>query len=245
MVQSIAELRYLKKSQDNFYTFCVGECWDNERTVDDWLCEVNSYTDNPVSAFDFPLHYQLKNVCDTYGFSLTNLAAGGNVVDDSPQQAVTFVDNHDTIRDPNNAINNDKLLAYSFILTHEGYPSVFWMDWYNYNLAMSGTANGIAALVAAHEKYAGGTTQVLYADDNLYVMQRTGAGPQPGLVYVLNNLGDAWNGITVQTQWPNAQFQPVSYGGQDASRPDAKTTAEDGQADFWAGPRGWAVYAQI
>jgi alpha-amylase len=157
-------------------------------------------------------------------------------------QAVTFVDNHDTIRDPNNAINNDKLLAYSFILTHEGYPSVFWMDWYNLGLAKSGTANGIAALVAAHERYASGSTQVLYADDNLYVMQRTGAGSQPGLIYVLNNLGTAWNGITVQTQWSNVQFEPVAYGGSDDSRPSDKTTAGDGRADFWAAPRGWAVY---
>ena len=150
------------------------------------------------------------------------------MVQDTPSQAVTFVDNHDTIRDPNNAINNDKLLAYSFILTHEGYPSVFWMDWYNFGLAKTGTPNGIAALVAAHEQYAGGTTQVLYADDNLYIMQRTGAGTQPGLVYVLNNLGDAWNGITVQTQWTNTQFEPVAYGGNDTSQPDSKTTSSDG-----------------
>ncbi len=131
MVQSIAELRHLKKSVDNFYTFCVGECWDDERTVDDWLGEVNSYTDNPVSAFDFPQHYRLKDLCDTHGFSLSTLATPGTVVQDTPSQAVTFVDNHDTIRDPGNAINNDKLLAYSFILTNEGYPSAFWMDWYN------------------------------------------------------------------------------------------------------------------
>jgi alpha-amylase len=243
MVQSIAELRYLKKSGDDFYAFCVGECWDNERTVDDWLGEVNSYTDNPVSAFDFPLHYRLKGVCDTYGFSLWTLATPGTVVQDTPSQAVTFVDNHDTIRDPGNAINNDKLMAYSFILTHEGYPSVFWMDWYNFGLAKTGTPNGIAALVAAHERYAGGTTQVLYTDDNLYIMQRTGAGYQPSLVYVLNNLGSAWNGAMVQTQWQRVRFEPVAYGGYDTSRPDTKMTSADGFADFWAGPRGWAVYA--
>jgi len=242
MVQSIAEQRYLKRSQKNFFAFCVGECWDNERTVNDWLGEVNSYTDNPVSAFDFPLHYVLKGVCDTYGFSLQNLAETETVVQDYPSQAVTFVDNHDTIRDPANAINNDKLMAYSFILTHEGYPCVFWMDWYTYGLAMTGSANGIAALVAAHEKYAGGTTQVLYADDNLYIMQRAGSGQQPGLLYVLNNLGDAWNGTTVQTQWPNAQLDPIAYGGNDNSAPEAKTTSPEGYADFWAAPRGWAVY---
>jgi alpha-amylase len=243
MVKAIAELRYLNKSELGFYPFCVGECWDGERTIDDWLGTINSFMDNPVSAFDFPLHYRLKGLCDTYGFSLRTLATPGTVVQDTPSQAVTFVDNHDTIRDPGNAINNDKLLAYSFILSHEGYPSVFWMDWYNFGLAKTGTPNGIAALVAAHEQHAGGTTQVLYADDNLYVMQRTGSGTQSGLVYVLNNLGDAWNGAMVQTQWQGVRFEPVAYGGYDASRPDSKTTSADGHSDFWASPRGWAVYA--
>ena len=105
---------------------------------------------------------------------------------------------------------------------------------------MSGTPNGIAALVAAHEKYAGGATQVLYADDNLYIMQRTGRAHSRDLIYVLNNLGDAWNGITVQTQWTNTQFEPVAYGGNDTepsgrSRP---TGGRLGRADFWAAPRG-------
>ena len=84
---------------------------------------------------------------------------------------------------------------------------------------------------------------MLYADDNLYMMQRTGSAAQPGLIYVLNNLGDAWNGAMVQTQWPDVQFEPVAYGGGDANRPDSKTTSADGHVDFWAGPRGWAVYA--
>lgn len=242
MVKSIAELRYLNKARNGFYPFCVGECWDGERTIDDWLTSVNTFMDNPLSAFDFPLHYRLKGLCDEFGFSLRMLAAPGTVVHDNPLQAVTFVDNHDTIRDPGNAINNDKLLAYSFILTHEGYPSVFWMDWYTFGLAKTGTANGIAALIAAHERYAGGSTQVLYADDNLYIMQRTGASGQPGLVYVLNNRGDGWNGTTVQTQWSRVRFEPAAYAGNDTSRPEGKTTSADGRADFWAGPRGWAVY---
>ena len=50
-----------------------------------------------------------------------------------PEQAVTFVENHDVVRD--SPIINDKLLAYAFILTHEGYPCVFWQDYFNWNLA--------------------------------------------------------------------------------------------------------------
>ena len=55
---------------------------------------------------------------------------------DRPAQAVTFVENHDVVRDT--PIINDKLLAYAFILTHEGYPCVFWQDYFNWDLAPAG-----------------------------------------------------------------------------------------------------------
>jgi len=242
MVKAIAEVRYLNKDQKGFKPFCVGECWDSDRTINDWLSAVNTFMDNPVSAFDFPLHYRLKQLCDNYGFSLTGLAQGGVMNVEDPAHAVTFVDNHDTTRDPSNAIINDKMLAYAFILTHEGYPCVFWLDYFNYGLARVGTANGIAALVNVHEKYAGGSTEVLYSDNDLYIMQRSGFGGQPGLVFVLNNRGDRWSGMTVQTQWSTRQLAPVAWNGQDQSIPQAKWTDGSGKADFWAAPRGFAVY---
>jgi alpha-amylase len=243
MVKAIAEIRYLNKTQQGFKPFCVGECWDSERTIDDWLTAVNSFMDNPVSAFDFPLRYRLKDLCDKFGFNVSTLAQGGVVARDTPAYAVTFVDNHDTTQNAADAVINDKLLAYAFILTHEGYPSVFWLDYFNYSLARTGTPNGIAALVSVHEKYAGGGTNVLYSDNDLYVMERTGFGAQKGLVFVLNNRGDRWVGQTVQTHWMNMEFIPVAWDGHDQRQPQSKWTAGDGRADFWAAPRGWAVYA--
>jgi alpha-amylase len=242
MVKAIAEVRYLNKAKQGFKPFCVGECWDSDRTINDWLSAVNTFMDNPVSAFDFPLHYRLKGLCDTYGFSLTNLAQSGVIAIEEPSNAVTFVDNHDTARDPSNAIINDKMMAYAFILTHEGYPCVFWLDYFNYGLGRVGTANGIAALVNVHEKYAGGSTRVLYADNDLYIMQRSGFGAQPGLVFVLNNRGDRWSGVSVQTQWTNRQLTPVAWDGHEQSSPQGKWTDGSGNADFWAPPRGFAVY---
>ena len=50
----------------------VGECWDSERTIGDWLDEVNAWSDNRVGAFDFPLRWRLRDLCDSYGFSLRN-----------------------------------------------------------------------------------------------------------------------------------------------------------------------------
>ena len=120
------ELRYLSKSQDGFKPFGVGECWDSERTIDDWLSDVNACHDNPVSAFDFPLRYRLKSLSDSYGFSLTGLAAGN--VCRTRRRRPSLSSKITTHRDPSNPINNDKMLAYAYILTHDGYPCVFWQD---------------------------------------------------------------------------------------------------------------------
>jgi hypothetical protein len=51
----------------SFKPFAVGECWDSERTIADWLDEPNPWSDNPVGAFDFPLRWRLRDFCDSYG----------------------------------------------------------------------------------------------------------------------------------------------------------------------------------
>ncbi len=87
------------------------QVWDSERTIDDWLDEANTWSDNPVGAFDFPLRWRLRDLCDSYGFRLRNLTEPGVLMWDRPAQAVTFVENHDVVRD--SPIINDKLLAYA------------------------------------------------------------------------------------------------------------------------------------
>ncbi len=242
LVKGIAEYRY-NRGGKLFRPFDVGECWDSDRVVDDWLGSINNdFMDNPISAFDFPLHYKLKGLCDQFNFDLRSLG-DGTVVQKFPWWAMTFVDNHDTVRDPGNAVVNDKLLAYAFILTSEGYPSVFWQDYFNFKLAGRGTSNGIAALIKAHEGYAGGTASVLYADHDLYIMQRSGFADQPGLILVLNNRGGGWNGNSVTTQWRTKRLTPIAWWGRDdPSKPADKWTDLNGVADLWAAGRGYAVY---
>jgi len=239
MVRAIQELRGLDNG--NPYTpFGVAECWDSDYTINDWMNEANSWSDNPCAAFDFDLRGRLKDLCDTNGFSLTTLTQSGPILYTDPALAVTFVENHDLAT--SNPIINDKMLAYSFILTHQGYPCVFWQDYYNYDLAQTGNNSGIAALISLHEKYAGGDMDMLHCDDGLYIMQRQGYGIQPGLIYVLNNT-EAWNGATVKSQWPDTKFSPLAWRGHDnADVPEDKWTDGSGNADFWAPPRGYTVY---
>jgi alpha-amylase len=241
-ITAIQEYRYLRAGQP-FTIYGVAEFWDNARAIENWVDLANFSNSNPVDAFDFPLREMLKALCDQYGFSLRNLATWETVLQKQPQSVVTFVENHD-LRDDGRPIANDKLLAYSYILTHEGYPCVFWHDYFNYNLALADTPNGIEALVKTHEKYAGGAAQTLYLDDDLYIMRRTGFADKPGLIYVLNNRGDEWNGTWVNTQWQNTAFEPVAWWGKnDHSRPGDQSTGPDGRGQFFAAARGYAVYA--
>jgi len=239
MVRSIQELRALRGGV-SFKPYGVGECWDSERTIDDWLDQANAWSDNPVGAFDFPLRWRLRDLCDSYAFSLRNLAERGVLTWDRPAQAVTFVENHDVVRD--SPIINDKLLAYAFIFTHEGYPCVFWQDYFDWDLAQPDNESGISALIKVHEQNAAGSAQVLFVDDDLYIMQRSGLGNQSGLIFVLNNRGN-WNGAWVQTRWNNTSFVPAAWRGHDdLGVPREKSTNDSGWVDLWAPPRGYAIY---
>jgi alpha-amylase len=245
MIGVLAKYRYVKDGNE-FTPFVVAELWSGSEEIGAWIDRVNSMTDNQISAFDFPLRYKLKDVCDTLNYDLRKLTDDGAVVAARPMHATTFVDNHDM---GDNAVVNDKMLAYSYILVHEGYPCVFWYDYYNNGLGRGGTPNGIDALMQVHHQNAGGDSQILHADPDLYIMQRIGfksdTVDQPGLIYVLNNLGDKWSGTSVKTQWPNQKFRPVAWDGHDTAHPDERTTDADGNAEFPAPPRGYAVYIPV
>lgn len=246
MIGLLAKYRYEKDGNMDFMPYVVGEMWSGGDDIETWLEKANKYTDNQIAAFDFPLRYKLKGVCDTPSFDLRELTDGGAVVMKRPANAATFVDNHDMGTD---AIVNDKLMAYSFILVHEGYPCVFWYDYYNNQLDRPGTPNGINALIEAHHKYAGGDSQILHADPDLYIMQRVGwddgNAHQSGLVYVLNNLGNQWSGTSVKTRWPNQRFVPIAWDGHDEAHPDERMTDSEGNAEFPAPPRGYCIYVPV
>ena len=219
--------------------FGIVEYWDGN------LAAVKGYLDYigwRASAFDFPLFYALREMCNNPSYDLRWLWGSG-LHFDSPTHAVTFCDNHDT--DRSCPIITDKLLAYAFILTHEGVPCIYWRDYFNYGLAMPDTAHGIARLCQIHRDYAGGATELLHADQHLYIAQRHGFGSQPGLVVVLNTHPDAWQGARVRTRWRNTPLACQAWWGHDLNRPLDKYADQHGWADLFAPPRGYAVYVPV
>ena len=217
--------------------FSVGEYWDSKENIENWLYDVN-YT---CSVFDFPLRETLKKIC--YAENLLPMLTMEAVTDNHPFKSVTFVENHDTDKD--HPIVPNKMWAYSYILTHEGYPCIFWKDFYNYGLARFGTARGIAKLMEIHEKHASGETRILYLpwnrESNYYVMERVPKGNRTkGLLYCLNTSAE-WEQVEVRTSLPNTHYVPEAWDGV-VEKPLDQYSDGEGNLNVWIPPKGYCVY---
>jgi alpha-amylase len=169
--------------------FAVAEIWDgNISLIQSWIAQ----TGNKSSAFDFPLRFLLKDMCDGGGFFDMRRLDGAGLKAVNPLGAVTFVENHDTDHNSGPIINN-KLLAYAHILTSEGYPCVFYKDWNVYGLKA-----GINNLVWIHEKIAVGSTTQRWKDDDVFAYTRNGGSK---LLVGLNDNGVSSRTVTVQTDF--------------------------------------------
>ncbi|MBI3724143.1 DUF1939 domain-containing protein [bacterium] len=207
--------------------FAVMEVWDNIDTIAWYVNQTGA------SAFDFPLFYTLKDMCNdtSGGFDMRKLDGAGFAARDS-MHAVTFAENHDT--DRSSPIVNNKMMAYAFILSLEGYPCVFYKDYSTYGLKAQ-----IDPLIKIRKKLAGGTTTTLYRDQHLFVAQRNGYGSLPGLVLVLNNDPGNWQGqwVTVKSDWAGKDLK--DYTGQ----AQTQHVADDRRVQLWAPPHGYAIYS--
>jgi alpha-amylase len=114
-----------------------------------------------------------------------------------PQKAVTFVENHDTDLFPKDRIVFNKILAYAYILTSEGYPCVYYRD-YSTDAGCYGLKTEIDNLIWIHEKIAQGSTQERWKDFDVFAYERLGG---PRLLVGLNNDPQSSHRITVATSF--------------------------------------------
>ena len=153
--------------------FAVGENWtDNVGDLDNWAKNDMAGLSH---AFDFPLHDgYLVPMCNNPGsFDMSTLDHAGLAGTD-PSLAVTFVENHDT--DSSNPITQNKLMAYAYILTSEGYPCVFYKDWSKDSGCYgAGMQDAIDNLIWIHEKLASGSTQQRWKNNQIFAYERQGA----------------------------------------------------------------------
>ncbi len=193
--------------------FGVLEAWDgNADYLKTWVDKTGA------KAFDFAAFYNMEQAIE--GNNLKILRDRSALFKLSPENAVTFVTNHDTEKDTNqgNRIGTaeNKLLAYAYILTHPGYPCIFYLD-YEQQLAKW----KLERLILINQTLAKGDLSVLFADTEYYVAQRLGS---PGLVVAINN-STVTKSQQVFTNYKNATLYDYSENTAKAIQTDAKGLA--------------------
>lgn len=208
--------------------FSVAELWDgNPDVLENYIEETGS------GVFDFATFYKLEEGLDRNDD--LNFLTRHMVWQNYPEKAVTFTANHDTEKDANedNYISaENKLKAYSFILTHPGYPTIFYSDYENEEFQEE-----IKRLILLHNTLATGEVEVLYVDKDEYIMKRNGDANNPGLILYISTNENAkrrevntnWNSVKVMDYSENTSFSPV--------------TGESGAVMLEAPGNGYSVYS--
>lgn len=219
----------VKEWMDAVGGFGVAELWDGNPDV-----LKNYIEETGVAVFDFATFYKMEEAFDRYD-DLTYLT-GEMVWQEYPEKAVTFTANHDTEKEDhedNKIAPENKLKSYAFILTHPGYPTIFYLDYENEEFQEE-----LNQLILIHNSIATGEVEVLYVDNDEYVMRRNGTGDNPGLILYINTSGGVKARSNIDTNWNSTILMDYS------NNIDYKvTTDENGTVSLRAPANGYAIYS--
>ncbi|MEL6987521.1 MAG: alpha-amylase family glycosyl hydrolase, partial [Bacteroidota bacterium] len=153
----------------------VGEFFDgNPSLLKNWVDAVKANMNADaldaydVRLFDFALRGALKAACDAFGYDARQVFNSGMVdaVGSAGSEVVTFINNHD-FREEGQAVENDPMLAYAYILTNNkvGLPCVFFPDYFGTDLPHGGGEElgpQIKELMSIHANHITGSSNVDY-----------------------------------------------------------------------------------
>lgn len=209
--------------------FAVGEFFDgNAENLRNWV-DVSG-----IPAFDFGCFFKLEESLDRFQ-DLSLLNSNGMLRDTHPEMAVTFAQNHDTRREISEDIHisdANKMIAYAYILTHDGYPTIFYSDYEDVRFKSE-----IQRLLQINRSLAAGEITVLAAGKDEYIMKRVGQGTSPGLIFYIN-ISESTKSLNVATQWKDRQLH-------DYSTNSSKTLLTDavGKATIECPPNSYTIWS--
>ncbi|APD06687.1 alpha-amylase [Flavobacteriaceae bacterium UJ101] len=215
--------------------FSVGENFDGNATVlKDWVDASAS------SAFDFAAFYNMEKAFDSQrNLTLLNDNALFKIY---PDKAVTFAGNHDTDdreeQGPTGYINTQfKNLAYAYILTHPGTPTIFYSD-YEQKLDKTELDN----LMLINKTIASGDLTVINVSKQEYIARREGKDDNPGLI-IYFNISSSPKTQTVLTNWKNATLFDYSNNTTFSNEADLPITDANGLATLTVEPNSYAIWS--
>lgn len=219
--------------------FAVGEYWDDDITSLHWYLDT---VENKMSLIDVPLHFNFHRASKSGGDYDMRCILDGTLMQERPTQAVTFVENHDS--QPLQALESPvepwfKPLAYALILLRgEGYPCVFYADYYgaeyedkgrdgnDYKIVIPSHRGLIDKFLYARQNLAYGPQYDYFDDQNVIGWTRLGDTEHPkGLAVVMSNGsgGSKW----MEVGKPNTKFYDLTEHIQ-----EPVYTNEEGWAEF-------------
>jgi alpha-amylase len=231
--------------------YAILECWDDITVIEEYLDESGC-----AAAFDFPAFYTMVQVFN-HGEDIDQLVDSDKVfAAGNPDQAVTFVANHDTDKDAHvESVTHNTMLAYAFILTYQGYPCIFWKDYFDYGLAAFGgqPGNGIKPLVWVREALGGGEPEIerlkADGDDLLVYGTLNGHREAPGYIVAINNHPHKTLRAKVSTDNDFLRGKKLSchawysYVQGENRQPEDISCRRSGNIELQVAPRGYAVYS--
>lgn len=166
----------------------IGEFADGNRNDLKWWV---GGTEMRCMAYDFDVKYTAESMCNNGSkWNMGQLQNHGMASFGWPWsgRAVTFLENADSDTNGFGAVVFNKLLGYAWILTSEGWPSIYYRD-YSTDRYCYGLKAHLDNLFWIHEHLANGVTWYRHSEYQFVVYERQGA---PGLLVGLNN--DIWGG---------------------------------------------------
>jgi alpha-amylase len=204
--------------------FAVGEHFSGDPATLNYFLD---QTGRRMSLFDFPLFFNMRAVSHGSGnFDMRSVVAN-TLVAQNPQQAVTFVSNHDVFRNPDEDVADwFKPLAYALILLREqGYPCVFYGDYYEVP-GRTSHRRVLDQLLALRRDYAYGQQQDYFDHENVVGWTRLGDADHPRAIAVVMSDGPGGS-KTMFVDRRNVQFRDLT-----GTIPDAVTTDGNGNGTF-------------
>ena len=173
--------------------FTVGEYWSGDINK---LHRYITETEGKISLFDIPLHYNFSSASKDENYDMTKIL-DNTLVKDNPSKAVTFVDNHDT--QPGQALESFvdrwfKPAAYAIVLLrNEGYPCVFYGDFYGIQHNEIEPLNELPILLMLRKEKAYGEQHDYFDNSNCIGWTRRGnvENSNSGLAVLISNGYDA------------------------------------------------------
>ncbi len=218
--------------------FAVGEYWSYNL---DALTAFVEVTGGKVALFDAPLQAKFHQASKSGNSFDMRTIFDGTLVSTKPELAVTIVANHDT--QPLQALEAPvepwfKPLAYALILLRkEGYPTVFYPDYYGakyrdkgrdgneYDIDMPSHRLLIDRMMSVRKKYAFGDQYDYFDHPNTIGWTRGGSDEHPGGMAVVLTNGDS--GMKRMRLAANADYRDATEHKEAVIRTD-----NEGWADF-------------